>query len=103
MKTQDPSHLRRGFESQLHQKSLDGNDGPLDGRKTKENNKDSQMGQVTPKKRKTGFIQIQFYFSISFGLKCRYNVATMSSALGSLSLNRITLGQHNSANVKQMI
>jgi hypothetical protein len=31
-------------------KKLDGNYGPLDGRKTKENNKDSQMGQVTPKK-----------------------------------------------------
>jgi len=31
-------------------KKLDGNDGPLDGRKTKENNKDSQMEQVTPKK-----------------------------------------------------
>jgi len=31
-------------------KKLDGNDGPLDGRKTNENNKDSQMGQVTPKK-----------------------------------------------------
>ncbi len=25
-------------------------DGPLDGRKCDENNKDSQMGQVTPKK-----------------------------------------------------
>jgi hypothetical protein len=25
-------------------------DGPLDGRKYNENNKDSQMGQVTPKK-----------------------------------------------------
>jgi len=30
-------------------KKLDGNDGPLDSRKTNENNKDSQMGQVTPK------------------------------------------------------
>ncbi len=28
---------------------LDGNDGPLDGRKANENNKDSQMGQVTKK------------------------------------------------------
>jgi len=36
----------RGFESQLHVK-LDGNDGPFDGTKTKENNLDS--GQVTPK------------------------------------------------------
>jgi len=31
-------------------KKLDGYDGPLDGRKTNENNKDSQMGQVTTKK-----------------------------------------------------
>jgi hypothetical protein len=31
-------------------KNLDGNDGPLDGKKTNKNNKDSQMGQVTPKK-----------------------------------------------------
>jgi len=33
-------------------KKLDGNNGPLDGRwqKTNENNKDCQMGQVTPKK-----------------------------------------------------
>jgi len=36
--------LGRGFESQL-----DGKDGPLDGRKTNKK-KDSQMGQVTPKK-----------------------------------------------------
>ncbi len=49
LKAHDPSHLGRGFESQLHQKNLDGNDGPLDGRKTNENNKGSQMGQVTPK------------------------------------------------------
>jgi len=33
-------------------KKLDGNDGPLDGRKTNENNKDSQMGQVTPQVKK---------------------------------------------------
>ncbi len=38
--------LRRGFETKFHVK-LDGNDGPLDGRKTNENNPDSQMGQVT--------------------------------------------------------
>ncbi len=47
---EDSRSERRGFKSQLHQKNLDGNDGPLDGRKTNENNKDSQMGQVTPKK-----------------------------------------------------
>jgi hypothetical protein len=39
-----------GLNSSFTKKNLDGNDGPLDGRKTNENNKDSQMGQVTPKK-----------------------------------------------------
>jgi hypothetical protein len=51
LRTHDPSHLGCGFESQLHLKKLDGNYGPLDGRKTNEKNKDSQMGQVTPKKK----------------------------------------------------
>jgi len=41
----------RGFESRLHLKTLC-KDAPLDGRKTNENNKDSQMGQVTQTQKK---------------------------------------------------
>jgi len=37
-----------GLNPSFTKKNLDGNDGPLDGRKTNKNNKDSQMGQVTP-------------------------------------------------------
>ncbi len=37
------------FNIPASQKKLDGNDGPLNGRKTNKNNKDSQMGLVTPK------------------------------------------------------
>ncbi len=48
LKTHDPSDV--GSNPSLTKKNLDGNDRPLDGRKTNENNKDSQMGQVTPKK-----------------------------------------------------
>jgi len=40
-----------GSNPSFTKKNLDGNDGPLDGRKTNENNKGSQMGQVTPKKK----------------------------------------------------
>ena len=40
--------LGRGFESRLHLKTR-WKDGPLDGRKIMKDNKDSQMGQVTPK------------------------------------------------------
>ena len=40
--------LGRGFESRLHLKTR-WNDGPLDSRKIMKDNKDSQMGQVTPK------------------------------------------------------
>jgi len=36
--------LNPGFTSKLN-----GKDGPLDGRKITKNNKESQMGQVTPK------------------------------------------------------
>ncbi len=38
-----------GSNHSLNQ-NLDGNDGPLDGRKTNKNNKDSQMGRVRSKK-----------------------------------------------------
>jgi hypothetical protein len=39
-----------GSNTSFTKKNLDENDGPLDGRKSNENNKDSQMGQVTPTK-----------------------------------------------------
>jgi len=40
-----------GSSPSFAKKNLDGNDGPLDGRKTNKNNKDNnKMGQVTPKK-----------------------------------------------------
>ncbi len=40
----------RGFNSRVHLKTRYGKDGPLDCRKNNKNNKDSQMGQVTPNK-----------------------------------------------------
>jgi len=40
-----------GSNPSFTKKNLYGNDGPLDGRKTNKNNKDSQIGQVTPKKK----------------------------------------------------
>ncbi len=56
--------IGRGFEFQLHLK-LDGKVGPLDGRKTNENNKNSQINQVTPKnyfkKIHNAFVSRNFY------------------------------------------
>jgi hypothetical protein len=47
LKTHDLSHVsQRWVQIPASPKKLDG---PLDGRKTNQNNKDSQMGKVTPK------------------------------------------------------
>ncbi len=48
--------LGRGFEFQHHPK-LDGNDGPLDGRKANKNNKDSQIELLL-------YINIIYYYII---------------------------------------
>ncbi len=49
------------FESQLHQKNLDGNDGPLDGIKTNENDKDhggkSRQKKIKKKKKQNLWIK----------------------------------------------